>query len=131
MRPLSRLAFIAAPLAIAILVASDAGARPVVPRDAGRDENRPAVAAAPISTPSRAPLFRAHGDQFEVRRNGSWHRVFIRGVNLGAAPPGHFPGEFAIAKADYQRWLRFVRALHDPKFTVFAQGFKIHHQLAE
>ena len=120
MRPLSRLVPIAVPLAIAALGASTAWARPVVPRDAGRDRNRPAVSTASASTPDRGSLFRAHGDQFEVRRSGSWHRVYVRGINLGAAPPGHFPGEFAITKADYQRWLRFTRALHANAIRVYA-----------
>ena len=46
--------------------------------------------------------------------------MFIRGVNLGAAPPGHFPGEFAITKADYVRWLRFTRTLHANAIRVYA-----------
>ncbi|TMQ58430.1 MAG: hypothetical protein E6K76_07940 [Candidatus Eisenbacteria bacterium] len=46
--------------------------------------------------------------------------MFIRGVNLGAGTAGHFPGEFAITKADYRRWLRFARALHANAIRVYA-----------
>ena len=46
--------------------------------------------------------------------------MFIRGVNLGAGSAGHFPGEFAITKADYVRWLRFARALHANAVRVYA-----------
>lgn len=46
--------------------------------------------------------------------------IFFRGVNLGAAPPGHFPGEFAITGDDYRRWLRFLRDLHANAVRVYA-----------
>lgn len=46
--------------------------------------------------------------------------MFVRGVNLGAGSAGHFPGEFAITKADYRRWLRFARELHANAIRVYA-----------
>ncbi|HXF58211.1 MAG TPA: hypothetical protein VN539_00130 [Candidatus Saccharimonadales bacterium] len=63
---------------------------------------------------------RARGDRFEVVAGTTVRPMFIRGVNLGAAPPGHFPGEFAITKADYVRWLRFARTLHANAIRVYA-----------
>jgi len=63
---------------------------------------------------------RARGDRFEVVAGTAVRPMFIRGVNLGAAPPGHFPGEFAITKADYVRWLRFTRTLHANAIRVYA-----------
>lgn len=68
--------------------------------------------------PSR--YVRARGDRFEVVAGPGARPMFIRGVNLGAAPPGHFPGEFAITKADYLRWLRFARGLHANAVRVYA-----------
>ena len=32
----------------------------------------------------------------------------LRGVNLGMAKPGHFPGEAAITRAEYDRWLGLI-----------------------
>ncbi|MBI4364208.1 MAG: hypothetical protein HY568_02155, partial [Candidatus Latescibacteria bacterium] len=51
---------------------------------------------------------------------GNARPLFIRGVNLGAGPAGHFPGEFAITKADYRRWLRFLRSLYANAVRVYA-----------
>jgi hypothetical protein len=45
---------------------------------------------------------------------------FVRGVSLGAGTPGHFPGEFAITKDDYLRWIRFARDLHANAIRVYA-----------
>ena len=82
------------------------------------------VAALAATTLRGAPepsrYVRARGDRFEVVAGPSVRPLFIRGVNLGAAPPGHFPGEFAITKADYVRWLRFARALHANAIRVYA-----------
>ena len=60
------------------------------------------------------------GDRFEVVSGTTVRPMFVRGVNLGAAPPGHFPGEFAITKADYVRWLRFARSIRANAIRVYA-----------
>jgi len=52
--------------------------------------------------------------------NGAARPFFVRGVNVGAAPAGHFPGEFAIQPADYRRWLQFVRRIHANAIRVYA-----------
>ena len=46
--------------------------------------------------------------------------MFVRGMNLGAGAPGHFPGEFAITKDDYTRWIRAARDLHANAIRVYA-----------
>ncbi|HEY7726859.1 MAG TPA: hypothetical protein VID50_00230, partial [Candidatus Eisenbacteria bacterium] len=58
------------------------------------------------------PAVRTLGDRFQLVTPSGARDVFFRGVNLGAGPPGHFPGEFAITKDDYLRWLRFAQELH-------------------
>ncbi|HET9940808.1 MAG TPA: hypothetical protein VFR25_06880 [Candidatus Eisenbacteria bacterium] len=74
---------------------------------------------APIpSPPTRAVL--ARGDRFEIATPSGSRTVFFRGLNLGAAPPGHYPGEFAITKEDYRRWLRFARSMHANSIRVYA-----------
>ena len=76
----------------------------------------PPVALAPA--PSRYIVSR--GDRFEQVDASGARPIFFRGLNLGAAPPGHFPGEFAISKDDYLRWLRFARSLHANSIRVYA-----------
>jgi hypothetical protein len=62
----------------------------------------------------------ARGDRFEIVTPTGSRTVFFRGLNLGAAPPGHYPGEFAITKEDYARWFRFARSIHANAIRVYA-----------
>ena len=78
------------------------------------------LGAARPRTADRAPVVLARGDRFEIARGGTATPVFFRGLNLGAAPPGHFPGEFAITTEDYRRWIRFARDLHANAIRVYA-----------
>ncbi|MDS8867114.1 hypothetical protein RLK65_00030, partial [Streptococcus pneumoniae] len=41
-----------------------------------------------ISYPSRV-----NGEQFEVFEDGEWKEFTVKGVNMGMAKPGTFPGE--------------------------------------
>lgn len=47
---------------------------------------------------------------FEVRDRGTWRRIFLKGINLGAALPGKYPSEFP-EKATYQSWIRDMAEL--------------------
>jgi len=52
--------------------------------------------------------FRVGDDGFERARAGSdgpYEPLTVRGVNLGMAKPGYFPGEAAISRAEYDRWI--------------------------
>jgi hypothetical protein len=62
----------------------------------------------------------ARGDRFEIVTPAGSRTVFFRGLNLGAASPGHYPGEFAITKEDYLRWLRFAHSIHANAIRVYA-----------
>ncbi len=59
--------------------------------------------------------------------NGDYYSpLFIKGVNLGVAVPGTFPGELAATSQDYARWFQMIRdagfntirlyTLHYPRF---------------
>lgn len=53
--------------------------------------------------------FQTSGDRFmEYKGEGKWQEIFVRGVNLGATVPGHFPGEFPITEEDYMRWFKQI-----------------------
>lgn len=57
--------------------------------------------------------FRANGTQMEVYadHDQGWKPYFAKGVNMGAALPGHFPGELAISKGDYERWFDMIQEM--------------------
>ncbi|MDV2686418.1 hypothetical protein RYX56_18780 [Alkalihalophilus lindianensis] len=67
-----------------------------------------------------------NGDSYEVLVNGSWEKLLIKGVNLGMAKPGTFPGEAAITYEEYMRWFKQmgemdvntirIYTLHPPDF---------------
>jgi hypothetical protein len=69
---------------------------------------------------------RCNGEAFEILEQGKWRPLFFKGVNLGSAPPGKFPGEFAISKNQYTHWLSEISevganairvyTLHPPAF---------------
>ncbi|MFP7295642.1 hypothetical protein [Neobacillus niacini] len=67
------------------------------------------------------------GDTYiQVQKNGKWRDLLIKGVNMGIAKPGYFPGETAISKEEYFRWFKAIGAmnanavriytLHPPQF---------------
>lgn len=70
--------------------------------------------------------FRTNENQIEIYKNNSWSPFFVKGVNLGASLPGHFPGQLSIKKEDYLRWFDMIQQLgantiriytiHEPEF---------------
>ena len=65
----------------------------------------------PADDPTRR--FRAGDDALEVSiDDGPFEPIAIRGVNLGMAKPGHFPGEAAITRAEYDRWFAAMSDLN-------------------
>lgn len=77
------------------------------------------------------------GFQYYDRENG-WTDIFVTGVNMGVAKPGHFPGEFAITKEEYLRWFQYISELNVNTIRVyihqtpeFYQALVQHNQNAE
>ncbi|MFC6874570.1 hypothetical protein [Halobellus marinus] len=54
------------------------------------------------------PSFRVGAAGFERRTDGGYRPLSVRGVNLGMAKPGRFPGEAAITRSEYDRWLASI-----------------------
>ncbi|MGO4500970.1 hypothetical protein AB4114_34495 [Paenibacillus sp. 2RAB27] len=53
------------------------------------------------------------GSQYlQVYHNGVPQDLLLKGVNMGIAKPGHFPGETAITKAEYMRWFQHIGDMH-------------------
>ncbi|GGF26742.1 hypothetical protein GCM10010954_27230 [Halobacillus andaensis] len=74
-----------------------------------------------LSYPSRI-----QDNQMEVYQDGEWKSITIKGVNMGMAKPGTFPGEAGIQLEEYERWLKQIGemnanairiyTLHPPEF---------------
>lgn len=86
------------------------------------------------------------GDYFKVLRqevvDGKqvylWHTIYLKGVNLGVAMPGHFPVEFSLSFKDYLEWfiqigamnanvIRTYTILPTEFYNAFAY-YNLHHQ---
>lgn len=62
---------------------------------------------------------------------------FIKGINMGVAVPGTFPGEMAATKEDYARWFTMIQeagfncirlyTLHFPRFYEVLDSFNLAH----
>jgi hypothetical protein len=79
------------------------------------------------------------GKQYiQIQKNGKWEDFLIKGVNMGIAKPGYFPGETAITEEEYFRWFKAignmnanairVYTLHPPEFY---KAFYEYNQIAE
>lgn len=44
--------------------------------------------------------------------NNSLHDTLLKGVNMGMAKPGYFPGEAAITKQEYLRWFKNIGSMN-------------------
>lgn len=70
--------------------------------------------------------FRVNESKFEYRVNDSWKELTIKGVNIGMAKPGYFPGEAAITETEYYRWFEQIGELNANAvrvYTVHPPGF--------
>lgn len=54
------------------------------------------------------PRFRVGADGFERLTGGGYEPFLVQGVNIGMAKPGTFPGQAAITRAEYDRWLAAI-----------------------
>lgn len=51
---------------------------------------------------------RVHEQDFEVLVDEGWKKLTIKGVNMGMAKPGTFPGEAGISEEEYYRWFQYI-----------------------
>ena len=64
-----------------------------------------------VSSDEPRPRFRVGQDGFEQYTDDTYRSVSVRGINLGMAKPGRFPGEAAITRAEYDRWLDAIGSI--------------------
>ena len=66
------------------------------------------------------PVAVVRGKKFCIRNNeGGYDPAFLNGVNIGAAKPGYFPGEFGITEEDYLRWFEQINAMNVQVLRVY------------
>ena len=67
----------------------------------------------------RKSEFRTRGASFEILKDGKWQDFLIKGVNMGAAKPGCFPGEMGITKSEYMRWFKQIAEMNANTIRVY------------
>ncbi|MEQ1620898.1 MAG: hypothetical protein ABL919_05790 [Methylococcales bacterium] len=73
--------------------------------------------------------FRAGQSALEVYKDKKgWQPLFIKGVNIGAAKPGSFPGEMAITQTEYSRWFRYIAKMNANTIRVYTTQSPVFYQ---
>ncbi len=85
----------------------------------GTAESVKAGALTSSATEEDGYVAKIEGRDFYVHENGRWQKKFLRGVNMGAAKPGAFPGEHAISKAEYLRWFQQISDMNADVIRVY------------
>ena len=62
---------------------------------------------------------RIAGNHFEVQTSEGWQEITIKGVNMGMAKPGRFPGEAAITEEEYYRWFEQIGEMNANTIRVY------------
>ena len=58
-------------------------------------------------------------NSFYVLEKGTWNKMFIKGVNIGAGKPGAFPGDVAITYDEYYRWFGYIANMNANTIRVY------------
>ncbi|SDN30859.1 hypothetical protein SAMN05518871_104224 [Psychrobacillus sp. OK028] len=74
-----------------------------------------------ISKSNKAMKYNARieNNSFELLIDGKWKAVTIKGVNVGMAKPGVFPGEAAITEDEYYRWFEQIGEMNANTIRVY------------
>lgn len=74
----------------------------------------------PVVNQDKAGLVsKAQGDGFYILRKGQWMPLYIEGVNLGCALPGHWFTQFPRDERVYLDWLEKIGAMHANSVRVY------------
>ena len=83
-------------------------------------------------------ISRVEGKEFQIYENGKWEKKFLKGVNLGAAKPGSFPGDLDITRSEYLRWFKYISEMNAEVIRVyttlkpdFYDAFLLYNKTAE
>ncbi|MDX5481235.1 MAG: T9SS type A sorting domain-containing protein [Hymenobacteraceae bacterium] len=85
--------------------------------------------------PAQQFPFSTNSTHLTVWNGEKYVPLFIKGINMGIAKPGTFPGELAASRADYGRWFQLIReagfntirlyTLHHPHFYEVLDSFNL------
>jgi hypothetical protein len=64
-------------------------------------------------------MSKVDAESFYIYKDNKWQKQFIKGVNIGAAKPEYFPGEFGITKEDYLRWFKYISDMNSNTIRVY------------
>lgn len=64
---------------------------------------------------------RVQAGEFEIYKDGEWTTELIKGVNMGMANPGSFPGEAAITEQEYARWFEHISEMNANALRVYTR----------
>jgi len=67
--------------------------------------------AAVQDMPGVKIISKASGSEIMISRYGRWEKTYLKGVDLGSGKPGAFPGDYAISRQEYLRWLEQIAEL--------------------
>ncbi|WP_058308634.1 hypothetical protein [Gracilibacillus massiliensis] len=62
---------------------------------------------------------RINENKMEVLKEDEWVSIPIKGVNMGMAKPGRFPGEAAIEEEEYYRWFQQIGEMNANTIRVY------------
>lgn len=62
---------------------------------------------------------RTHEQGFQIYKNGQWRDLFVKGVNIGAALPGHWFTEFPRDEKIYLDWFEKIGAMNANAIRVY------------
>src|SRR5262245_29542690 len=68
-------------------------------------------AGAPVRQDGLTLPARVQGNDLALATGGKFAPRFWPGVNLGVTTPGHAPGELAVSRAEYDRWIAGIGSL--------------------
>ena len=63
--------------------------------------------------------FRTGEKRFERVRGDGFEDLLVRGINLGMAKPGRFPGEAAITREEYDRWIAAIGEMNANAIRIY------------
>ncbi|MHC3381422.1 hypothetical protein [Haloarcula sp. H-GB5] len=78
-----------------------------------------------LSENGNQPMFQVRRKGFERLTDDGYEPLTVRGLNIGMAKPGYFPGSAAITRDEYDRWIADIGAIanvirtytiHPPEF---------------
>ncbi|MEH7444793.1 hypothetical protein V7201_20970 [Bacillus sp. JJ1122] len=62
---------------------------------------------------------KTNSDSIQIQKDGKWEKILIKGVNIGMGKPGAFPGEAAITKEEYLRWLKLIGGMNANAIRIY------------